>query len=1086
MSNQIVISSGAKVRELEGVLTGTSGIVDALPINGSLGIPQLDINGKILVSQLPNSVMEYQGTWNATTNTPYLVNGVGNAGDVWLVSTGGVHNFGAGNITFVVSDQVIYSGTIWQKASGTSGTVTSVGLSTNGDSITISNSPVTTSATITANFNGTNLQYVNGAGNLTTFPTLITSIGLSMPSAFSVSNSPLIANGTISVSGSGSSLQYIDGTGALQTFPTIITEAQNLICDVYNETGATLTKGTIVYINGGHGNLPTVTKSQANNETNSSQTLGIVQTDITNMNNGHIIIIGTLGDLDTQAYAVGAILYLSPTVAGAWTDVKPSAPNHLVYVGTVIRSHPTQGVVEVRIQNGYELQELHNVSITSVANNDGLFYESATSLWKNKTIAAVLGYTPISLTSLSSSATGLTYTNTTGVFSLTAGYSIPTTASQTNWDTAYANRITSLTVTGSSGASTLISNVLNIPTYTLTGLGGVPTSRTLTINGVGYDLSADRSWTVTSMVYPSAGIALSTGTAWGTSITDNSANWNTAYTYRITGATTPLSIISNYIAISQASGSVDGFLSRFDWTTFNNKQDTITLTTTGTSGAATFTSNTLNIPQYQAVLTNPVTGTGTTNYLPKFTGTSAIGNSLVYDDGTYVGINTITPSSWATKLVIYNNQLTVTGGGYDGTFADSIFFGGNSEGTNYRNKISNSLSANAANQKMKFSVASGATTWVDALTLTGTGAATFSSSVQAASLSVLAGTNSAFSFAIDQQSTFAFGSTNGKRVAIIRDANVADNGLQFGYDTVDKTGIIAGAATSAGCGIDFYTFNGSVWGNRMRVTKDGNLVIGTSSDSTLGSKLRILGSINITGTDGYNGWAISQSGGNANAAFNLSYAAGGATNVITAQYNTGNVGINTDTDSGYKLDVNGTGRFSGILYANANIVIGSATNTNELNIYATTSPTIKFQNSGADRGKISSNSSALVYNSLTGNGHDFQIDGVSKFTLAATTGAATFSSSVTATSFFESSDSRLKTLIQDNYQIKGIASITPKLYTKNGKVELGYYAQDFVGILDSAVSKGSDDMLSLSYREVLVAKVYALEQEIKELKAKMH
>ena len=102
------------------------------------------------------------------------------------------------------------------------------------------------------------------------------------------------------------------------------------------------------------------------------------------------------------------------------------------------------------------------------------------------------------------------------------------------------------------------------------------------------------------------------------------------------------------------------------------------------------------------------------------------------------------------------------------------------------------------------------------------------------------------------------------------------------------------------------------------------------------------------------------------------------------------------------------------------------------------------------------------------------------------TGAAIFTSSVTATSFFESSDSRLKTLIQDNYQTKGIASITPKLYTKNGKVELGYYAQDLVGILDSAVSKGSDDMLSLSYREVLVTKVHALEQEIKELKAKMN
>ena len=101
-------------------------------------------------------------------------------------------------------------------------------------------------------FAGTSGQYVNGAGNLTTFPTLITSIGLSMPSAFSVANSPLTANGSINETGAGSSTQYLEGTGSKQTYPTIITEAQNLVCDVYNETGATLTKGTVVYIYGGH------------------------------------------------------------------------------------------------------------------------------------------------------------------------------------------------------------------------------------------------------------------------------------------------------------------------------------------------------------------------------------------------------------------------------------------------------------------------------------------------------------------------------------------------------------------------------------------------------------------------------------------------------------------------------------------------------------------------------------------------------------------------------------------------------------------------------------------------------------------
>jgi hypothetical protein len=172
MSNQIVISSGAKVRNLSGVLTGTAGVVDALGINVANGIPQLDGSGKILVSQLPNSVMEYKGTWNAATNTPTLANGTGNQGDVYLVSVAGTVNFGAGPITFAVGDQVIYSGTIWQKAGGSTGTVTSVAVTESGDALTITGSPITTSGTINIGFAGTSGQYVNGAGGLTTFPSL--------------------------------------------------------------------------------------------------------------------------------------------------------------------------------------------------------------------------------------------------------------------------------------------------------------------------------------------------------------------------------------------------------------------------------------------------------------------------------------------------------------------------------------------------------------------------------------------------------------------------------------------------------------------------------------------------------------------------------------------------------------------------------------------------------------------------------------------------------------------------------------------------------------------------------------------------
>lgn len=209
----------------------------------------------------------------------------------------------------------------------------------------------------------------------------LTSVGLSMPSAFSVSNSPLTSNGTIAVTGAGTTAQYVRGDGSLATFPTASQEAKTLITEVYNETGATLTKGTVVYINGGHGNLPTITKALANSDATSAQTYGVVQNDITTNNNGFVVVIGSLTDISTNGYANGTILYLSPTTAGQWTSTKPYAPQHIVYVGIVVREHPTQGVVEIKIQNGYEMDELHNVAAQSPSNGDILQYVSSTSLW---------------------------------------------------------------------------------------------------------------------------------------------------------------------------------------------------------------------------------------------------------------------------------------------------------------------------------------------------------------------------------------------------------------------------------------------------------------------------------------------------------------------------------------------------------------------------------------------------------------------------------------------------------------------------------------------------------------------------------
>jgi hypothetical protein len=174
-----------------------------------------------------------------------------------------------------------------------------------------------------------------------------------------------------------------------------------------------------------------------------------------------------------------------------------------------------------------------------------------------------------------------------------------------------------LTTTGTSGASTFIGNTLNIPVYTPDLSGYVPTSRTLTINGVTYDLSTNRSWTIP------AGVA---------SVT----------------ATTPLSSSGGAnpnITIQVANTSQSGYLTNTDWNTFNAKQGALTLTTTGTSGAATLVGNTLNIPQYQSVLTNPITGTGTSGQVAYFNGTSSITSNATF---------AFTP----TSQLLVNNSVT--------------------------------------------------------------------------------------------------------------------------------------------------------------------------------------------------------------------------------------------------------------------------------------------------------------------------------------------------------------------------------------------------------------------------------------------
>ena len=95
--------------------------LDASEKGAANGVAELDSNGKVPLSQLPNSIMEYKGTWNASTNTPTLADGGSNPntaiGDVYRVTVAGTQNLGSGNINFDVGDYAILNDAkVWEKA----------------------------------------------------------------------------------------------------------------------------------------------------------------------------------------------------------------------------------------------------------------------------------------------------------------------------------------------------------------------------------------------------------------------------------------------------------------------------------------------------------------------------------------------------------------------------------------------------------------------------------------------------------------------------------------------------------------------------------------------------------------------------------------------------------------------------------------------------------------------------------------------------------------------------------------------------------------------------------------------------------
>jgi hypothetical protein len=175
-------------------------------------------------------------------------------------------------------------------------------------------------------------------------------------------------------------LVIYDGTN----FQCIQTTANQLFAYVTNADSVTITKGQPVYAFGSAGNRMSVKLANNTGDATSAQTVGLVfSSSIAAGQKGFVITQGVIDGLNTGTYSDGDQLYLGAT-AGALTNVKPYAPNHLVYVGIVERANAGNGQIYVKPQNGYELDELHDVDLISTPpqNGDVLTFNSVTGLWE--------------------------------------------------------------------------------------------------------------------------------------------------------------------------------------------------------------------------------------------------------------------------------------------------------------------------------------------------------------------------------------------------------------------------------------------------------------------------------------------------------------------------------------------------------------------------------------------------------------------------------------------------------------------------------------------------------------------------------
>ena len=223
----------------------------------------------------------------------------------------------------------------------------------------------------------------------------------------------------LQISGSINNVDYIDfNTGSVVTQPTLgrlswnntdgtldiglkggnvtLQVGQEEVIRVVNKTGANLLEADYRVVRvrsvaegGTQGQRLAIVLAQGDNDANSATTLGIVTENIDDNQEGFITTAGqvrginTTGTLQGETWTDGDMIYLSPTTPGYLTNIKPVAPQHMVIIGYVIYAHNNQGKIFVKVDNGYEIDELHNVRINTGSLTSGQLLVRSGSVWTN-------------------------------------------------------------------------------------------------------------------------------------------------------------------------------------------------------------------------------------------------------------------------------------------------------------------------------------------------------------------------------------------------------------------------------------------------------------------------------------------------------------------------------------------------------------------------------------------------------------------------------------------------------------------------------------------------------------------------------